>query len=148
MLALRSRRVDRSRRTPGEDALTLLDEAALVLAADPARHGAVVDARARGDLDALDRLVGDGAVTVAWLGHALVEHALHRRAPIGAGVVVVATGDAASADAILAAAIAADAFDRPRLSPNLPWPDVRVDRWLCASWTASDLARRGRQMRP
>ncbi len=155
--ALRSQRSSKGHRTPAEDALALLDEAALVFDVDEVAVGPLARARAHGDLDAIDRLVQGGIVRVMWFGHALLEHALLRRAPIGAGVVLLprrAGGVAAwhHADAALATAIApmrgADAWDRPRFSPTLPWPDVRVDRWLCQSWAAAPLPRRGDQLRP
>ncbi len=129
------------RRTPEQDALTLLDEAALVVAGPDAALASFERARTRGDLGAMDRVVRDGALSVVCFGHALLEHLLFARPAIGAGVVPLPCvrprpHDAAIDDA-LATAITGGRFDRPRFSPTLPWPDPVVEAWCDPLGSAS-----------
>lgn len=121
------------RRTPEQDALTLLDEAALVVAGPASALAVFERARDGGDVAAMDRAVRSGDLGVVCFGHALLEHLLLARPPIGAGVVPLPCEQRPLRDAIvddaLATAIAAGRFDRPRFSPTVPWPDTVVESW-------------------
>lgn len=141
----RARKPPRSRE---EDALTLIDETAIVIAgprealepferargACPRDHDAP-DERDAGALERLDQLVRAGGLQVQVLGHALLEHLALDRPRIGAGVLTVeldSVGDRSVVDATLAERIAAGGFPRPSLSPTLPWPDPTIESWLVA----------------
>ena len=80
----------------------------------------------------LDALVRREGLSVWVFGHALLEHLILGRPPIGAGIVTVACRSRRreDVDAALAARVDAGGFPEPRMSPTLPWPDPRVDRWL------------------
>jgi hypothetical protein len=146
MLAMRGLRATPGVRTRPEDALTLVDETAIVFAGSV--HAMAALAHARGtrhtsddaELAAIDRIVHTQHVAVHVFGHALLEHAVLRRPTIRAGVVTLVIDDAhdrvptrAQIDRVLARAIAAGEFREPRMSPALPWPDARVDRWSCVT---------------
>ena len=120
-------------RSREEDALALIDETALLVAGSPAGVAAFERARASQDLTALDRVVRGEGLLVEVFGHALLEHLVLARPPIGAGVVVLALAEPtshAALDRALAERITAAQFPRPQLSPTLPWPDPVVDAWL------------------
>lgn len=119
-------------RSREEDALAILDEAALLVAGPAPALADFDEARRAGDLDAIDALHRREQLTVWVLGHALLEHLILDRPPIGAGVVTVSCASRRrdDVDLALAARIDAGGFPEPRLSPTLPWPDPRVDRWL------------------
>jgi hypothetical protein len=123
------------RRTREADALTLLDETALVLTGSAAAIEALGLARESGDLTEIDRVVQAHDIAVCCLGHALFEHRRLRRPPIGAGVValVVPAPGLAAIDNAIAAAIAAGRFREPCFAPTLPWPHAMVDGWLLRS---------------
>lgn len=128
-LAATGRRGNRSRE---EDALAVLDEASLVLAGNPSAVEAVDRARAADDLGQLDAVVRARGVGAYVLGHALLEHLVLGRDPIGAGVVTLAVPapTRAAVDDALARRIAAGGFPIPRVSPTLPWPHPVVDGWI------------------
>ncbi len=137
VLALRRARVAAATPTPGrrsreEDALTLLDECALLIGGPPGALAALADARASGSLEAIDAVVRGASLHVACFGHALLEHLALGRPPIGAGVVALPTVEASddALDRALADAIEAGGFVTPRLSPTVPWPDPVVDAWF------------------
>lgn len=144
VLALRRARLGaepaaRGRRSREEDALTLVDECALLLGGSARSLARLQHARDHGDLRAVDDVVRGERIAVACFGHALLEHVMLRRPPIGAGVVpllVDATTDDAF-DRALCDAIEAGAFDAPRLSPTVSWPDPIVDAWFDQLGTAS-----------
>lgn len=125
----------RGRRSREEDALALVDECALLVCGPLAGLARFGELRERGDLAALDGVVRSHDLRVACFGHALLEHLVLGRPPIGAGVVLLAVsepGDAAL-DRALAEAIEEGRFSEPRLSPTVPWPHPIVDRWVSAS---------------
>jgi hypothetical protein len=116
-----------------EDALAGIDETALLVAGTPAQIAAFEQARHTHDLHALDPIVRGEGLRVEVFGHALLEHLILDRPPIGAGVLTLALAGPptrASVDQALAARIEAGEFPRPCLSPTLPWPDPIVDAWL------------------
>lgn len=121
-------------RSREEDALTLIDETSLVFAGSAEAIAKLQRARAERELDEIDRVIRTQRIRVFVLGHALLEHLALGRPPIGAGVLPVALeGGAVERDEIdraLAERIAAGEFERPRLSPTVPWPDPIVDGWL------------------
>jgi hypothetical protein len=137
VLALRRARLGaegaaRGRRSREEDALTLVDECALLVGGSARSLGRLQHARDHGDLRAIDDVVRGETIAVACFGHALLEHVMLERRPIGAGVVPLVvhepTDDAF--DRALCDAIERGAFDAPRLSPTVPWPDPIVDAWF------------------
>lgn len=136
MLALRIVRLTESTqrgcRSRGEDALALLDECTLLFGGSPDGLERFDAARTTGDLDRIDAVVNDDRLVVACFGHALLEHRLLQRPPIGAGVVTLAIAEARidALDASLAAAVDAGRFHAPCFTPTLPWPDPRVEAWL------------------
>ena len=123
---------NRGRRSRGEDALALLDECTLLFGGAPDALARFDAARSTGDLARIDAVVNDGGLVVACFGHALLEHRVLRRPPIGAGVVTLAITEPRidALDASLASAIEAGRFHAPCFTPTLPWPDPRVDAWL------------------
>ena len=130
----RERKPPRSRE---EDALTLIDETSLVFAGTAEALADLQRARAARELGEIDRVIRARAIHVFVLGHALLEHLALGRPPIGAGGLPVAlTGVvereqvAKHVDTTLAERIAAGEFERPQLSPTVPWPDPIVDAWL------------------
>ena len=127
------------RRTREEDALTLLDECALLVGGPTSALAALADARATGDLAAVDIAVRGPRLHVACFGHALLEHLVLGRPPIGAGLVAlpIVEPSADALDRALASAIEAGVFATPRLSPTVPWPDPIVDGWFAGQRRAS-----------
>lgn len=122
-------------RSREEDALALLDEGALVVAGAPPGIAALAQARRDGALDRIDAVVRSQGLVVHVLGHALLEHLVLDRRPIGAGVLpvpIVGPLTLAAIDDALAARIAAGGFPAPCVSPTVPWPDPRVDAWISA----------------
>jgi Protein of unknown function (DUF3025) len=123
-------------RSREEDALALIDEGALVFAGSPEAIAALETARRAGPAVAvggIDEVIRTHGVVVRVLGHALLEHLVLGRPPIGAGVLPLALAEPPTNTAIdraLAERIAAGGFPTPCLSPNVPWPDPRVDAWL------------------
>ncbi len=126
-------------RSREEDALSLLDEATVVIAGTPAAIAAFERARGqesplRADrVVELDRVVRGEGIGVRVLGHALLEHLVLDRRPIGAGVLTVEVEGPLAwerVDRSLAERIAAGGFPAPQPSPKLPWPDPMVDAWL------------------
>jgi len=120
-------------RSREEDALALLDEGSLVIAGPPAAIAALDEARRGGSLPRIDRVIRAHGL-VAWvLGHALLEHLVLERAPIGAGILTMPLAEPptlAAVDRTLAERISAGDFPVPCTSPTLPWPDPTVDGWL------------------
>jgi hypothetical protein len=120
-------------RSREEDALALLDEGSLVIAGPPAAIAALDEARRDGSLTGIDAVVR-GHGLVAWvLGHALLEHLVLDRAPIGAGLLTLPLREPptlAAIDHALAEQISGGGFPVPRTSPTVPWPDPTVDGWI------------------
>jgi hypothetical protein len=120
-------------RSREEDALALLDEGALVVAGRPAALAALAAARREGALPRIDEVVRREGLVVRVLGHALLEHLVLERPPIGAGLVTVPLHEPATPAAVdqaLAERISAGGFPTPCVSPTVPWPDPRVDAWI------------------
>jgi hypothetical protein len=120
-------------RSREEDALALVDEGSLVFAGAPEAIAALEEARRAGSIPAIDDAIRAHGIVVRVLGHALLEHLVLGRAPIGAGVLPLALAEPPTPEAIdraLAQRIATGGFPVPCLSPNVPWPDPRVDAWL------------------
>lgn len=149
-----SRRQAPAPRSREEDALTLLDETALVVLADAEAALAFDEARRGAAWGEVTALVEAKRLQIRWFGHALLEHLVLGRAPVGAGVVVlrdagsgaagpVREGEGAAgivaaaaqepgptADAQLARLIEAGLFDAPRFGPTVPWPHPEVLGWV------------------
>lgn len=120
-------------RSREEDALALLDEGSLVIAGPPAAIAALDEARHEGSLPRIDAVMCRHGLVARVLGHALLEHLVLERAPIGAGVLTLPLPEPATLAAIdraLAERIEAGGFPVPCTSPTLPWPDPRVDAWI------------------
>jgi|GEM_PF-5278847 len=122
-------------RSREEDALTLLDEAVLIIAGHADGMARLHDARQSGHLAAIGAVVLEEDLIVMCFGHALFEHLVFDRPPIGAGVLPLVVPDGntsvlASVDQALANAIAEGRFDRPRFGPPLPWPNDDVQNWI------------------
>lgn len=120
-------------RSREEDALALLDEGSLVIAGSPAALATLDAARRDGSLSRIDEAVHAGGLVVRVLGHALLEHLVLDRPPIGAGIVTVPLPEPptpAAIDRALAERISAGGFPTPCVSPTVPWPDPRVDAWI------------------
>jgi hypothetical protein len=136
MLALRIVRLTeltaRGRRSREEDALALLDECTLLFGGTADALERFAAARSTGELARIDAVVNEERLVVACFGHALLEHRVLRRPPIGAGVVAlpIAEPGVRALDASLAAAIDAGRFHAPCFTPTLPWPDPCVEAWL------------------
>jgi hypothetical protein len=126
---------DAPTRTREEDTLTLLDETCVLVAGGAHALAQFDAARACDDLAQMDRLVRGGHVHARWFGHALIEHLLLERPPVGAGVLALCIPEvapdriAAAMDETLARIIAAGELSTPRYAPTLPWPHVLVDAW-------------------
>lgn len=128
----RRERAQPGRRSSEEDALTLLDEAVVLIAGSRRTLAPVRAARQADDLDALDEVVRAGDVRVVCFGHALLEHLHFGRAPIGAGVLEVEVDGEVTrerVDACLVRIVEDGALARPCFSPTVPWPDRRTDGW-------------------
>ncbi|MCX4240318.1 DUF3025 domain-containing protein [Paraliomyxa miuraensis] len=115
-----------------EDALALLDEASIVLAALPEAIEPLERARREGTLEPLDHAVRSHGARAYVLGHALLEHLVLDRGPIGAGVITLAVGalTRSAVDLALARRIEAGGFPHPQVSPTVPWPSDTVDAWM------------------
>jgi hypothetical protein len=132
-------------RAPGEqrcregDALTVLDESALVLGGAAETLALLAEARTLpppAARTAIGELVHAGSLRVAWFGHALLEHRVLRRPLLDAGALAIEIDARDGEDAVdigLARAIAARSFTTRSFSPGLPWPDAQVDAWLAAA---------------
>lgn len=126
---------DRARRSREEDALTLLDEAVLVVAGTEDALGRLEAARADGELAAVDRVIREQGVAVHVFGHALLEHRVLSRPPIGAGVLplcidrVEEAADHGAVDRALTRVIERGALAAPCFAPTVPWPHPIVDAW-------------------
>lgn len=123
-------------RSREEDALALLDEGSLVIAGPPAAIAALDDARREGSLPRLDAVMRSHGLVARVLGHALLEHLVLERRPIGAGVLTLALPEPPTLDVVdraLAERIAAGGFPTPCTSPTLPWPDPTVDGWIAGA---------------
>lgn len=132
--AAQARRPAAGPRSREEDALALLDETALLVVGDDATLARFDAARARGDLEGMDAALGDRGGAFVF-GHALLEHLVLGRAPIGAGVCTLVherPHDRGAVDLALAAAIAAGRFAAPCFAPTVPWPDPHVEAWCSA----------------
>jgi hypothetical protein len=132
-LELRRERDGKSPRSREEDALALIDETSLVVAGTAEAIAAFEHARPGRVIAELDHVIRGQGIRTFVLGHALLEHLVLERPPVGAGVVTVALAGAASleqVDRALAERIAAGGFPRPQMSPTLPWPDPVVESWL------------------
>jgi hypothetical protein len=120
-------------RSREEDALALLDEGSLVIAGPPESIAALDQARHEGSLPRIDAVMRAHGL-VAWvLGHALLEHLVLERAPIGAGLLTLPLREPptpAALDRVLAERISAGGFPVPCTSPTVPWPDPTVDGWI------------------
>jgi hypothetical protein len=121
-------------RSREEDALTLLDEAVIVIGGRERGVRRLNEARAANELDAIEACMRDEGLVVTVFGHALLEHLVYERPPIGAGVLPLVVAEAAllglaSVDVQLADAIREGRFERPMFGPSLPWPDERVQTW-------------------
>lgn len=120
-------------RSREEDALALIDEGSLVFAGTREAIAALDQARVGRTLTEIDAQVRHHGIVVRVLGHALLEHLVLERAPIGAGVLTLAMVGPMTPEAIdeaLARRIAQGGFPRPCFSPNVPWPDPHVDAWI------------------
>jgi hypothetical protein len=132
-LALQREREGKSPRSREEDALTLIDETALVFAGSIDAIAALERARAGKVLAEIDEVVRNHGIIAFAFGHALLEHLVLERPPIGAGALTVPlahTVDRNHTDRALAERINAGGFPRPQLAPTLPWPDPIVESWL------------------
>lgn len=123
----------RGRRCSEGDALTILDEATLLIVGSAADMGAFRAAREQGEASCLERALDEGRLAVSCFGHALLEHLQLGRPPIGAGVLemVIEGGEGgleARVDAVLAGMIEAGALKRPAFAPTIPWPSPLLDR--------------------
>lgn len=133
-------------RSREEDALALLDEGSLVIAGPPAAIAALDEARRDGSLPRIDAVMCTHGLVTHVLGHALLEHLVLERAPIGAGVLTLPLSEPptrAAIDRALAERISAGGFPVPCTSPTLPWPDPTVDGWIDATGIATGLDGRG-----
>lgn len=141
VLALRRTRLQaeaptRGRRSREEDALTLLDECALLVGGTARALARLADARKTRDLETIDAVMRTEPLHVACFGHALLEHLVLARPPIGAGLVPLeidapaATTLDPALDQALAEAVDHGTFEAPRLAPTVPWPDPIVDGWF------------------
>jgi hypothetical protein len=120
-------------RSREEDALALLDEGTLVIAGPPEAIAALDEARREGSLARIDEVMRTHGLVVRVLGHALLEHLVLERTPIGAGVLTLALPEPptlAAIDRALAERISTGGFPVPCTSPTLPWPDPTVDGWI------------------
>jgi hypothetical protein len=120
-------------RSREEDALALLDEGSLVIAGPSEAIAALDEARREGPLPRIDAVMRAHGLVARVLGHALLEHLVLERAPIGAGVLTLPLHEPPTLPAVdraLAGRISAGGFPVPCTSPTLPWPDPRVDAWL------------------
>lgn len=120
-------------RSREEDALTLIDEASLIVAGPSEALAAFQRAREAKSISQLDALVREHGLFVDVLGHGLLEHLMLGRPEVGAGIVTVELTrplTRARVDVALAQRIAGGEFPKPGLSPTVPWPDPCVDGWL------------------
>lgn len=128
-------RGQRGKREPEEDALTILDEAVLLIIGSTADLEVVREIRQRGDLEGLHREILGRGLHVSCFGHALLEHVQLGRRPIGAGVLEVTLEGAEDSslepcvDARLAEMIETRMLDTPCYTPTLMWPGSHVDSW-------------------
>lgn len=138
-IGVTSRHTSRSPRSREEDALTLLDETALVVTGDADTTFAFDEARRAGAWGEVTSLVETRRLEVRWFGHALLEHLVLRRPPVGAGVVVLRGGapvgriggeQSEDPDTQLTQAIETGHFDTPRFGPTVPWPHATVLGWV------------------
>lgn len=128
-------------RSREEDALALLDEGSLVIAGPPAAIAALDEARHEGSLPGLDAVMRTHGLVVRVLGHALLEHLVLERRPIGAGVLTLPLLEPptlAAIDRALDERISVGGFPMPCTSPTLPWPDPTVDGWIAGDADADD----------
>lgn len=128
-------------RSREEDALALLDEGSLVIAGPPVAIAALDEARREGSLPRLDAVMRTHGLVARVLGHALLEHLVLERAPIGAGVLTLALPEPptlAAIDRALAERISSGGFPVPCTSPTLPWPDPTVDGWIAGTAAGDD----------
>lgn len=120
-------------RSREEDALALLDEGTLVIAGPPEAIAALDEARREGSLPRIDAVMRAHGIVARVLGHALLEHLVLERRPIGAGVLALPLREPptlAAIDRALAERISVGGFPVPCTSPTLPWPDPWVDAWI------------------
>jgi len=119
-------------RSPEEDALTVIDEAVLIITGGAADLEELdhVRTEAPRDLEAFDRIVRTRGLRVVCFGHALYEHLVLARPVIGAGIALVAVPRDADLDEVLARQFSAGTFTRPAFTPTVPWPDPIVDAWV------------------
>jgi hypothetical protein len=122
------------RRSREEDALTLLDEAVIIVAGRAPGIERFNDLRARADLHRITDCIRAEGLIVTAFGHALLEHLVHDRPVIGAGVCPLSIPvsielSLAGVDTQLAVEIDCGRFGRPSFGPSLPWPDERVQSW-------------------
>ncbi|MBK8235411.1 MAG: DUF3025 domain-containing protein [Deltaproteobacteria bacterium] len=130
-MAARARTGPRSRE---EDALALLDETAVLVVGDDTTIAGFDAARAHADVDGMDHALADRGCAFVF-GHALLEHLVLGRHPIGAGVCTLVLDrphDRGAVDLALAGAIAAGRFAAPCFAPTVPWPEPRVEAWCHA----------------
>lgn len=120
-------------RSREEDALALLDEGSLVIAGPPDAIAALDQVRREGSLPRIDAVMRAHGLAAWVLGHALLEHLVLERRPIGAGLLTLPLHEPptlATIDRTLAERISAGGFPVPCTSPTLPWPDPTVDGWI------------------
>lgn len=132
--AAQARRAHAGPRSREEDALALLDETALLVVGDAATIAGFDAARAHADVDGMDHALADRGCAHVF-GHALLEHLVLGRRPIGAGVCTIVLDephDRSAVDLALAAALTAGRFAAPCFAPTVPWPDRRVEAWCRA----------------
>jgi hypothetical protein len=133
-------------RSREEDALALLDEGTLVIAGPPEAIAALDEARRDGTLPRIDAVMRAHGLVARVLGHALLEHLVLERRPIGAGVLALPLGEPptlAAIDRALAERIATGGFPVPCTSPTLPWPDPQVDAWIGGDGGIGPMNRQG-----
>jgi hypothetical protein len=132
-LMLQQERAGKPPRSREEDALTLIDETALVFAGSVDAIATLDRVRAGRVLADIDEVVRAHGIIGFAFGHALLEHLVLERPPIGAGVLTIPLAhavDREQTDRALAERITAGGFPRPQLQPVLPWPDPIVESWL------------------
>lgn len=137
-LALQRARAGKPPRSREEDALTLIDEGSLLFAGSASAIAALELARETKLVAEIDRVIRAQGILAFVFGHALLEHLVFERRPIGAGVLTITIDEAVDrthvnrthVDRALAERITAGGFPRPQLSPTLPWPDPLVESWL------------------
>ena len=120
-------------RSREEDALTLLDEAVIVIAGPAEGLARLDEIRPSHDLARIEACIRVQSLCAVVFGHALLEHLVYDRPQIGAGVLTLALPDAVTPslqaiDACLARTIVEGRLEQPTFAPTLSWP-ATVHAW-------------------